>query len=103
MECEDILGVAYRAYEALTGQEFTVEVPGRHPWPGFPDLGEDWDFDDAAEMRARYPRLWALCGWDGGILGAAVTSTTVGASVCQAAWGWRWLRACSSLSMTRQT
>lgn len=64
LECEDILGVAYRAYEALTGQEFTVEVPGRHPWPGFPDLGEDWDFDDAAEMRARYPRLWALCGWD---------------------------------------
>jgi pimeloyl-ACP methyl ester carboxylesterase len=27
----------------------------------------------------------------------------VGASVCQAAWGWRWLRACSWLSMTRQT
>jgi hypothetical protein len=23
------------------------------------DLGEDWDFDDAAEMTARYPRLFA--------------------------------------------
>ena len=64
VECEDILGVAYRAYEALTGQEFTPEVPGRHPWPGSPDLGEDWDFDDAAEMRARYPRLWEVCGGD---------------------------------------
>jgi Protein of unknown function (DUF4240) len=63
-ECEDILGVAYQAYEALTGQQFTPEVPGRYPWPGFPDLGERWDFDDAAEMRARYPRLWALCGWE---------------------------------------
>jgi len=64
LDCQDILGVAYRAYEALTGQEFTVEVPGRHPWPGFPDLGERWDFDDATQMRARYPRLWEVCGWD---------------------------------------
>jgi hypothetical protein len=24
------------------------------------DPGEDWNFDDAAEMRRRYPRLWAL-------------------------------------------
>jgi Protein of unknown function (DUF4240) len=63
-ECEDILGVAYEAYQALTGQVFTPEVPGRYPWPGFPDLGERWDFDDAAEMRARYPRLWAPCGWE---------------------------------------
>jgi Protein of unknown function (DUF4240) len=64
LECEHILGVAYEAYEALTGQEFTPEVPGRHPWPGFPDLGERWNFEDTAEMRARYPRLWAICGWD---------------------------------------
>jgi hypothetical protein len=28
------------------------------------ELGEGWNFDDAAEMRARYPRLWALCGWE---------------------------------------
>jgi hypothetical protein len=63
LECEDILGVAYRAYESLTGQEFTVEVAGVRPWPPA-ELGEDWDFDDAAEMRARYPRLWALCGWE---------------------------------------
>jgi hypothetical protein len=66
--CEDIWAVADRAYQALTGQELTVEVADLHPWP--PELeedwdpGEDWDFDDAAEMRRHYPRLWALCGWD---------------------------------------
>jgi hypothetical protein len=64
LECEGILGIAYEAYNALTGQEFTPEVPGRHPWPGFPDLGERWDFEDGAQMRARYPGLWAVCGWD---------------------------------------
>jgi hypothetical protein len=62
LECEDLWGVAYRAYEALTGQELTVEVAGMRPWP--PELGEGWDFDDAGEMRQRYPRLWAFYGWD---------------------------------------
>jgi Protein of unknown function (DUF4240) len=62
LQCEDILGVAYRAYEALTGQELTVEVAGLYPRR--PELGEDWDFDNAAEMRTRYRRLWALCGWE---------------------------------------
>jgi hypothetical protein len=62
LQCEDILGVAYRAYEALTGQELTVEVAGLYPRR--PELGEDWDFDAAPEMRTRYPRLWALCGWE---------------------------------------
>jgi hypothetical protein len=49
LECEDIWGVDGRAYEALTGQELTVEITGG-PWTGPVDLGEDWDFDDAAEM-----------------------------------------------------
>ena len=62
LDCEDILYVADRAYEALTGQELTVEVAGMRPRPR--ELGQDWDFDDAAEMRRRYPRLWARCGWD---------------------------------------
>ena len=62
LQCEDILYVAYDAYQALTGHELTVEISGMGPrWP---DLGEGWDFDDAAEMRTRYPRLWALCGWE---------------------------------------
>jgi len=53
LQCEDILGVVYRAYQALTGQELTVEVAGMRPRPA--ELGQDWDFDDAAEMRRRYP------------------------------------------------
>lgn len=59
--------MADEAYQALTGQELTVEAVDLHPWP--PELeeawdpGEDWDFDDATEMRRRYPRLWALYGW----------------------------------------
>jgi hypothetical protein len=62
LQCEDILGVADDAYEALTGRKLTVKIAGkRPPWP---ELDEDWDFDDAAEMRARYPRLWELCGWE---------------------------------------
>ena len=58
----DLWGAAYQAHEALTGQEFTVEVAGMRPWP--PPLGQGWDFDDGAEMQRRYPRLWAICGWD---------------------------------------
>jgi hypothetical protein len=83
---EDILGVAYRAYEALTGQEFTVEVAGMRPWP-LP-LGQDWDFDDAAEMRRRYPRLGDL-RLGGGFLDVVLTPTTLGcfdAGVRRAGW-----------------
>ena len=50
--CEDMLSVAVRAYEVASGG-------GRMPWtPGYrPELGSRWDFEDAAEMKARYPRL----------------------------------------------
>jgi hypothetical protein len=52
---------ADRAYQALT-----VEVADLHPWPPALeedwDPGEDWNLEDAAEMRRRYPRLWALYG-----------------------------------------
>lgn len=69
LDCEAMWGVAWEAYEALTGQELTGQVADRHPWPAELqeddwDPGEDWDFDDAAEVRRRYPRLWALYGWD---------------------------------------
>ena len=64
LECDDMLYVAYDAYQAVTGQQLTVEVAGRQPRPRPPDLGQRWDFDDAAEMRPRYPRLWAVCGWE---------------------------------------
>jgi hypothetical protein len=67
--CERVLGAAYDAYQAVTGQEFTVEVAAETPLDaankdGEFSMGEDFDFEDAEEMRQRYPRLWAVCGWD---------------------------------------
>ena len=67
--CEDVLGAAYEAYEAVTGRELTVEVAAETPSDAASDdeefsMGEDFDFDDAQEMRRRYPKLWAICGWD---------------------------------------
>lgn len=53
VECEEILGVAWSAYESVTGDELpqvTIELP---------DLGESWDFDDDEEMEQRYPKLFA--------------------------------------------
>ena len=64
LECDDMLYIAYDTYQALTGQELSVEVAGRQPRPRLPDLGERWNFEDAEQMRPRYPRLWAVCGWD---------------------------------------
>ncbi|MBC8873812.1 MAG: DUF4240 domain-containing protein [Planctomycetes bacterium] len=53
VECEGILYVAMSAYEAATGSEIP-QVP-----INLPDLGEGWDFDDDAEMKQRYPKLFA--------------------------------------------
>jgi hypothetical protein len=64
LECDDMLYIAYDAYQALTDQELTVEVAGRRPRPPRPDLGDRWNFEDATQMRARYPRLYAVCGWE---------------------------------------
>lgn len=56
LECEDLLAAAWDAYAQLTGGELRSTGSG----VALPDLGEDWDFDDDAEMRRRYPRLCAL-------------------------------------------
>jgi hypothetical protein len=64
LECDDMLYIAYDAYQAMTGQELSVEVLSRRPRPRRPELGDGWDFEDATEMRQRYPRLWAVCGWE---------------------------------------
>lgn len=53
VECEEMLYVARSAYEAAT-QEEIPNVP-----INLPDLGEGWDFDDDAEMKRRYPKLFA--------------------------------------------
>jgi hypothetical protein len=54
VEAEDMLFAASRAYENASGGGELPLVPRPNP-----DLGEGWDFDDAAEMKARYPRLFA--------------------------------------------
>lgn len=60
-ECEDMLAAAWDAYEQLTGED-PPEDEGddeddEDEAPAADD--EEWDFDDAAQMRARYPRLAA--------------------------------------------
>jgi Protein of unknown function (DUF4240) len=58
---EDFLYVASGLYEDETGAEMPDSVlifQGMGP----PDLGEGWDFDDAAEMKKRYPKLFAMYG-----------------------------------------
>lgn len=69
MWCERVLGAAYDAYEAVTGQELMVEIAAETPSdPANEDgefsMGEDFDFEDAQEMHRRYPRLWAVRAWD---------------------------------------
>lgn len=62
IECEDMLGAAGRAHAAATGDDeaFWAELKAAGPNPPNSDLGEDFDFDDPAEMRARLPRLAAI-------------------------------------------
>lgn len=66
VECEDILGVASSAYAAATGDEeafWTTLMAADRDLPesgsGGP-IGENFDFDDDAQMRARLPRLAAI-------------------------------------------
>lgn len=53
---EEILNAPWAAYERATGGKLPMESVSR------PELGEEWDFDDAREMSARYPRLWQRFG-----------------------------------------
>ena len=52
VECEEMLSVARSAYDSVTGEEMPGTVTA------LPDLGEGWDFDDDAEMKRRYPKLF---------------------------------------------
>jgi hypothetical protein len=50
------------AYSAATGREDYYEaLKAQYPKLKFalPDLGDGWDFDDDAQMRRRYPKLFA--------------------------------------------
>jgi hypothetical protein len=67
---EDLNYVAMHAYERKTGvdgsfyeaqDEREVASPKPDGPSGLEPMGEDFDFDDEAEMRQRLPRLSALC------------------------------------------
>ncbi|WP_203902295.1 DUF4240 domain-containing protein, partial [Virgisporangium aliadipatigenens] len=65
IQCEDFLSVASDAYAAVTGDEeafwTAVHDNGARPESGTNDpAGEDFDFDDEDQMRARLPRLAAI-------------------------------------------
>lgn len=65
---EDVNYVAARAFGRITGDEedfyaawTAYEGSRARSRQGDDDMGEDFDFDDAAEMHSRLPRLAALC------------------------------------------
>jgi hypothetical protein len=55
---EDILGVAWNAYQTATGSELPQGAYSLR----YPDLDPSWDFDfdNETEMRRRLPRLTGL-------------------------------------------
>lgn len=62
LDFEAILYVTCEAYENKTGTEFSAPSRDRQPSP----RGEEWDFDDDAEVRKRLPRLYARIEADEG-------------------------------------
>lgn len=63
---EEVNYVAVEAFERLTGDPeafwtaWSVHHPAHTRKPSEPDMGEDFDFDDDAEMHRRLPLLAAL-------------------------------------------
>lgn len=55
-EYEDLWSIPRDAYEALTGAEMPIEGD---PEPDSP-AGDQWDFEDDAEVRRRLPKLAAI-------------------------------------------
>jgi len=49
--------IALEAYEKKTGKDMP-----RNPHRRADPVGENWDFDDDDECRARLPRLWKMFG-----------------------------------------
>ncbi|MFE6049234.1 DUF4240 domain-containing protein [Kitasatospora sp. NPDC056446] len=58
IEGEDVLGIAWQAHQAATGEE----LPDNGFTYRYPELDPEWgfDFDDADELGRRLPRLAAL-------------------------------------------
>jgi hypothetical protein len=55
-EAEEVLGIASRAYEQVTGEP----LPADERPPTRPAVADLWDFDNEDEMRRRLPKLSAL-------------------------------------------
>jgi hypothetical protein len=58
-ECEEILGVAVRAYRQVTGNRLPPSRAGAHPAE---PSGEEWDFNDMEATATRLPRLARMYG-----------------------------------------
>lgn len=58
LECEDVLGIAWSAYQRATGED----LPSKSFTINYPDLDPDWNFsfDDQPKIAPRLPRLDAL-------------------------------------------
>jgi Protein of unknown function (DUF4240) len=64
VECEDLLLVAHDPYRAATGETGNFYEPEVLERLRAGPVGERWDFDDEAEQRRHYPKLWAKLPWD---------------------------------------
>jgi hypothetical protein len=52
--------VAHQAWMAVTGRPDTDPYPARKEWSNMPVPGEDWNYDNEAEVRRRLPRLASI-------------------------------------------
>jgi hypothetical protein len=58
---EQFLYAAERVYKQKVGQKLGVHNPALSAQHNEPS-GESWDFEDAAAMKTRFPRLWRKYG-----------------------------------------
>ncbi len=61
-DVEAMFHPAHDAYCAVTGggEDYYAALAARYPkLPPYPTLKDEWDFDDDAQMRKRYPKLFA--------------------------------------------
>jgi hypothetical protein len=60
-EDADILGLAFDVYTENKGNDEGFEFESQSKELS----GDEWDFEDEAEMSARFPRLWETMGYGG--------------------------------------
>lgn len=60
-ESEDMVYVAEKAFELKTGQA-AEEFNDKNPRTPYPEINQDWDFDDEEEMEKHFPKLFKKFG-----------------------------------------